>query len=62
MPLRLNDEEFVTLLNNNYAEINGVICEILTIEYKDEESIATISYKQPFNWANGKTNVITIND
>jgi hypothetical protein len=62
VPLRLNDEEFVTLLNNNYAEINGVICEILTIEYKDEESIATISYKQPFNWANGKTNVITIND
>lgn len=62
VPLRMNDEEFVTLLNNNYAEINGVICEILTIEYKDEESIATISYKQPFNWANGKTNVITIND
>jgi len=62
VPLRMNDQEFVTLLNNNYAEIDGVVCEILQIQYKDEQSMATISYKQPFNWANGKTNVITIND
>lgn len=62
VPLRMNDEEFVTLLNNNYAEIDGAICEILTIQYKDEKSMASISYKQPFDWANGKTNVITIND
>lgn len=62
VPVRMSAEEFVTLLNNNYAEINGVICEILTIQFKDEESIATISYKQPFDWADGKTEVITIND
>tara|TARA_R110000772_G_scaffold266034_1_gene388012 strand:+ start:2196 stop:3911 length:1716 start_codon:yes stop_codon:yes gene_type:complete len=62
VPIRMNAEEFVTLLNNNYAEIDGVICEILTIQYKDEESMALISYKQPFDWANGKTQVITINN
>lgn len=62
VPVRMNDEEFVTLLNNNYAEIDGVVCEILTIQYKDEESLATISYRMPFNWADNKTEVITIND
>lgn len=62
VPLRMNDQEFVTLLNNNYAEIDGLICEILSIQYKDEESMALISYKQPNDWANGKTDVITIND
>ena len=60
-PVRMNGQEFVTLLDNNYALIDGDVCEILTIKFKDEESIATISYKQPFDWANGKTTVLTIN-
>jgi hypothetical protein len=62
VPIRMTGEEFVTLLNNNYATINGVVCEILNIQFKDEQSIATISYLEPFDWANGKTSVITIND
>lgn len=61
-PVRMNDEIFVTLLTNNYVEIDGKICELLSITYKDEQSIASISYKQPFDYANGKTNVLTIND
>ena len=61
-PVRMNGQEFVTLLDNNYAIIDGLVCEILTIKFKDEESLATISYKQPNNWANGKTTVLTIND
>tara|TARA_R110001606_G_scaffold196330_5_gene343924 strand:+ start:1902 stop:3485 length:1584 start_codon:yes stop_codon:yes gene_type:complete len=60
-PVRLNSEDFVNLLDNNYAEINGVVCEILTIQYIDEESKAVISYKEPFNYANGKVSIITIN-
>ena len=60
-PVRMTGQEFISLLDNNYAEIDGVICEILTIKFKDEQSLATIAYKQPNDWANGKTNVLTIN-
>jgi hypothetical protein len=60
-PVRMTPQDFISLMNNNYVEIEGVICEVLSVNYKDEESIATITYKQPFNWANGKTNVLTIN-
>ena len=61
-PIRMNGEGFLALLDNNYAEINGVVCEILKVNFKDEESIAIIDYKEPFNWADGKTTVLTIND
>ena len=61
VPIRMTGEEFVTLLNNNYAMIDGVVCEILNIQFKDEQSLATISYLQPFDWANGLTSVVTIN-
>tara|TARA_R110000772_G_scaffold88986_5_gene184645 strand:+ start:1318 stop:3036 length:1719 start_codon:yes stop_codon:yes gene_type:complete len=61
VPVRMTGEEFISLLDNNYANINGQICEILTIKFKDEETLATISYKQPDDWANGKTTVLTIN-
>lgn len=61
-PIRMTGLEFVTLLNNNYATIDGVVCEIINIKFKDEESMAFISYKKPFDWANGKTTILTIND
>jgi hypothetical protein len=62
VPLRLSGSEFVTLLDNNFAIIDGVVCEILNIKYKDEETLASITYKQPFDWADGKVTVLTIND
>ena len=60
--IRLNSSDFVNLLDNNYAFINGVLCEILSINYIDEESKAIISYKEPYNYAQGKVEVITLND
>ncbi len=60
-PVRLNSADFVNLLNSNYAEINGVVCEILTIQYIDEQSQAVITYKEPFDYADGKVKIITIN-
>lgn len=56
----MNDENFVNLLNNNWAVINGKICELLNLEYKDMESHATISYKEPFDYSSKflKTTVI----
>jgi len=61
VPIAITGDDFVNLLNNNYAEINGVICEILTLKYIDEESKAIISYKFPYDYANGKVQIITIN-
>lgn len=47
----MNDENFVNLLNNNWANINGKVCELLNLEYKDMDSYATISYKEPFDYS-----------
>ena len=62
VPIRISSQEFVNLLDNNYANINGLMCEILSINYVDEQSKAIISYKEPFNYANGKVQTIQIND
>jgi hypothetical protein len=50
------------LLNNNYAEIGGVNCEILQLEWIDEKSLATITYRIPDNYAAGKVTTLVIND
>lgn len=61
-PIRLNPQDFLTLLDNNYAYINGVLCEILTIRYTDEQSQAVVTYREPFNYAEGKVEILTINE
>lgn len=61
-PVRLKSEEFVSLLDNNFAYINGILCEILTIRYIDELSQAVISYKEPDEYAAGKVQINVIND
>jgi hypothetical protein len=60
--VRISNQDFVNLLSNNFAEVEGVIVEILRLEFIDEKSYATITYKQPFNYANGKVTTLTIND
>lgn len=62
VPVRMTSEEFVSLLDNNYVEINGVICEVLSVQFKDERSLCTITYREPFNWANGKAYTLAINE
>lgn len=59
--IRLNSSDFVNLLNNNYAEIDGLLCEILRIEWIDEKSFAQISYKVPFDYATGRVFTQLIN-
>jgi hypothetical protein len=59
---RITSADFVNLLNNNFADVNGNICEILRIEWIDEKSYALISYKEPFDYANGKVNTLVINE
>ena len=52
--IRISSEDFVSLLNNNYAFINGQVCEILKLEWIDEKSFAQLTYREPNNWAGGK--------
>ena len=61
-PIRITPTEFVYLLDNNYTYINGVLCEILTIRYTDEQSQAVVSYREPFNYAEDKVKILTINE
>jgi hypothetical protein len=50
------------LLNNNFADIDGVVSEILKIEWIDEKSFAQITFRQPSNWASGKVVTTIINE
>lgn len=59
---RISESDFVALLNNNYATIDGVNCEILRIEYIDEKSFAKINYRKPDTYATGKVTTLTINE
>lgn len=61
VPLRLTSQDFVNLLGNNFADINGKICEILTVKWLDETSTAEISYREPNEYALGKVETIIIN-
>lgn len=47
----MNETIFVNLLNNNWVEIDGKVCEILSCEYKDRDSYALITYKEPYDYA-----------
>jgi hypothetical protein len=60
--LRIMEEDFVTLLNNNWIEVDGVNCEILRLEWIDEKSLATLTYRIPDNFANGKVSTLIINE
>lgn len=62
VPLQLNEQEFINLLDNNYLYINGVLCEVLTLRFTDERSKAVITYREPFNYAEGKVQILTINE
>lgn len=54
--VNLTGQDFVNLLNNNFATINGLDCEIIEIEYLDENKQSVITYKEPFDYSTGKVN------
>ena len=61
-PVRLTANDFVSLLNNNFAQIDGIVCEILSIKFNDEKSLANITYRIPFNYANGQVEIIKVDN
>lgn len=58
--VRIAEADFVNLLDNNYAEIDGLMCEILRLEWIDERSFAQITYRIPDQFAVGKVSTLVI--
>jgi hypothetical protein len=59
--IRISSQDFVTLLENNFADIDGVTSEILSIKYIDETAFAEVTYRTKNNYAVGRVNIIYIN-
>lgn len=47
--IAMSGDEFVKILNLNYVEIDGKLCEIMKIDYFDGKSFANVTYKEPRN-------------
>jgi hypothetical protein len=59
--MRISSQDFVTLLENNFAQIDGEVSEILSVKYIDEKAFAEVTYRTKNNYAFGKAKVIYIN-
>jgi hypothetical protein len=59
--LQMTSNDFVTLQDNNFAEIDGLMCEILSCEWIDEKSFAKITYRERNTYSAGKVVTIQIN-
>jgi hypothetical protein len=59
--IRLRQNQFVLLQSNNFIFTNNKWCEVLRIQWIDEKSDASITYKEPFDWADGKVLLQKIN-
>jgi hypothetical protein len=46
VPTAMTENEFLQLLDNNYAQINGTQCEIINLEFLPMQNKAFIDYKQ----------------
>lgn len=61
VPVRMTNNEYTAIINNNFATFDGKVCEILTMKYLEDKRLATVSYKEPFDYADGKVYTLTIN-
>jgi hypothetical protein len=59
--IRMTSQDFVTLQDNNFAIIDGLMSEILNCEWIDEKSFAQITYKQRNQYATGHVYTLQIN-
>ena len=57
----MNQELYVNLLNNNFVLIDGLKCELITLEYKPYFNYAIISYREPFDYVGNTIKTILIN-
>ena len=60
-PIILNFAQYNQILQNNYITINGVSCEVLSIEYIPYKNMATINYREPDTWSLNKISTFVVN-
>jgi hypothetical protein len=58
----MNFAEYEQILNSNYADVDGVQCEILDLLHIPYSSEAIITYLFPFNYENVKITNFAINE
>lgn len=58
--IQMTSNDFVSLQDNNFAIIDGLMCEILNCEWIDEKSFAKITYKQRNQYATGHVYTLQI--
>lgn len=56
----ISQNDLISLLNNNFVIIDGLICELIEFEYIEENSKLIATYKEPNNYAQGKVKTILI--
>lgn len=61
VPLPINDQDFVNLIDNNYFDSDGVIMEIEEDEYIEDDHKLIAKVREPYNYAAGKVKTIQIN-
>jgi hypothetical protein len=61
-PVLMNFAEYEQILNSNYADVDGVQCEILDLLHIPYSSEAIITYLFPFNYENVKITNFAINE
>jgi len=61
-PVLMNFAEYEQILNSNYANVDGVTCEILDLLHLPDSSKAIITYLEPYNFAQGKISTFAINE
>ena len=60
VPCAMTESQFIGILNNNFANIDGKICEIESIEFFDEKTKAFIDYKEQININNSNVKLIKV--
>lgn len=61
VPIVINDQDFVNLLNNNWVDIDGKMCELTEFLYIEDSCTLSASYREPYNYAQGKVITVEIN-
>lgn len=61
-PIPINDQDFVSLIDNNYFDADGVVMEIMEDEYIEDDHKISATYREPYNYAEGKIQTIAINE
>lgn len=61
VPIPINDQDFVNLIDNNYFDADGVIMEIEEDEYIEDDHKLLAKVREPYNYASGKIKTIQIN-